>query len=144
MQLVSANVRVQGRSSARCGVSLTLYFSLLILMTLGFSSLVQAQSLSGISGTVTDKSGGVVNGARVAVVNNATQVKKTTETSSSGSYMVTDLIPGTYTVTVDIAGFQSSVHNGVGVEVGKNHAPDAARIGAHTNVSGAGKRHSAA
>ncbi|HEX4164761.1 MAG TPA: TonB-dependent receptor [Bryobacteraceae bacterium] len=84
-----------------------------------------AQTLSSIGGTVTDSSGAVIGNAKVTVKNDATQVSKTAETSSAGTYTVTDLIPGTYTVTVDDAGFQSSVHNGVGVDVGRASTVDA-------------------
>src|SRR5947199_3506418 len=75
-----------------------------------------SQTLSGINGTVTDTAGGVVENARVTVTNNDTAVKKTATTSSAGTYTVTDLIPGRYTVAVEMPGFQISVHNGVGVE----------------------------
>lgn len=84
------------------------------------------QTLSGITGTVTDASGGIVPNANVTVTNNATNVAKTATTSSAGTYIITDLIPGSYTVKVDLAGFQSSVHNGVGVEVGRTSTVDAA------------------
>ena len=76
-------------------------------------------------GTVTDSSGGVrVPNANVTITNDATNVTKTAVTNSAGSYTVTDLIPGTYTVKVDDAGFQTSVHNGIGVEVGHQATVD--------------------
>jgi len=78
-----------------------------------------SQSLSGINGTVTDSTGGVVRDAKVTVLNNDTGIVKTAVTSSAGTYTVTDLLPGRYTVTFDLTGFQSSVHKGVGVEVGR-------------------------
>jgi hypothetical protein len=84
-----------------------------------------AQALSGVNGTVTDTAGGVIEGAKVTVTSNATDVTKTALTSSAGTYTVTDLLPGRYTVTVDMTGFQSSVHSGVGVEVGKVSTVDA-------------------
>ncbi len=83
------------------------------------------QTLSSINGTVTDSSGAVVGTAKVTVTNDATHVSKTAETSSAGTYTVTDLIPGTYTVTVELAGFQPSEHKGVGVDVGRNSTVDA-------------------
>ncbi|MDQ2777005.1 MAG: carboxypeptidase-like regulatory domain-containing protein [Acidobacteriota bacterium] len=92
---------------------------------MGLVQLSSAQTLSSINGTVTDSSGGVVANAEVIVTNDATQVAKTTETSSAGSYTVTDLIPGTYTVKVDSAGFQISEHKGVGVDVGRASTVDA-------------------
>ncbi|MDQ2844321.1 MAG: TonB-dependent receptor [Acidobacteriota bacterium] len=89
------------------------------------STQLSAQTLSSINGTVTDTSGAIVENAKVTVKNNGTAVEKTAQTSSAGTYTVTDLIPGTYTVTVDNPGFQSSVHNGVGVDVGRASTVDA-------------------
>jgi hypothetical protein len=90
-----------------------------------FGQPANGQALSGINGTVTDSTGGVVANAKVTATNNATQVSKTAVTSSAGTYTITDLIPGSYTVKVDLTGFQSSVHSGVGVEVGRNSTVDA-------------------
>lgn len=78
-----------------------------------------SQALSSINGTVTDSSGAVLPGATVVITNTATGVAKTAQTSSAGTYTVTDLIPGTYTVKFDAPQFTSSVHAGVGVEVGR-------------------------
>ena len=89
------------------------------------SQLAKAQTLSSINGTVTDTSGAAIANANVTVTNVATQVAKTGVTSSAGSYSITDLIPGTYTVTVESAGFQLSEHKGVGVDVGRNSTVDA-------------------
>ncbi len=104
-----------------------LYSSILSLTALALFMAGSAwtQTLSSISGTVTDSSGAVVGTAKVTVTNDATHVAKTAETSSAGTYTVTDLIPGTYTVTVDLAGFQSSEHKGVNVDVGRASTVDA-------------------
>ena len=90
-----------------------------------FSAGLYGQALSGITGTVTDASGAVVPNAQVTVTNQATQVATHATTSSAGTYTVTGLIPGTYTVQIEFPGFQLSVHNGVGVEVGKMSTVDA-------------------
>jgi Carboxypeptidase regulatory-like domain len=97
----------------------------LCLFFLGSGSSLWAQLLQGISGTVTDASGAVIANAKVTATNNATGVVRTTDTSSAGTYKFTDLIPGTYTVKVESAGFQTSVNNGVGVEVAKVSTVDA-------------------
>ena len=91
----------------------------LCVLVLGLSPGLYAQALSGVTGTVTDASGAVVPNAKVTVTSQATQVATHAITSSAGTYTVTGLIPGTYTVQVEVPGFQISVHNGVGVDVGK-------------------------
>ncbi len=97
---------------------------LLACLTLGLFLLsspsgLYAQALSGITGTVTDPSGAVVPGARVVVTNNATGVNTETVTSSAGTYVLTDLIPGTYKVRVEAPGFAAGVLNEVHVDVSR-------------------------
>jgi hypothetical protein len=101
----------------------SLWFTLCVLV-LAMSATLYGQALSGVTGVVTDASGAVVPNAKVTITNTATQVASHSITSSSGTYTVTDLIPGTYTVQVELAGFQTSVHNGVLVEVGRNSSVD--------------------
>ena len=60
-----------------------------------------------ISGTVTDQSGAVLPGATVTITNvDTNQVRKIT-TLDNGNYVVTQLPPGKYTLTVDKEGFKS-------------------------------------
>jgi carboxypeptidase family protein len=82
------------------------------------ASSLHAQALSGIQGTVTDQSGAVVPEAKVTVTNTATGVVSTATTSSVGTFTITDLIPGTYQVRIEKAGFQTSVIKGINVEAG--------------------------
>ena len=77
-----------------------------------------AQASSGITGTVTDSSGAVVDGATVTATNTATGVATHGVTSTSGGYTIIDLIPGSYTVKIEKPGFQTFVANGVTVEPG--------------------------
>ena len=65
------------------------------------------QKVSGnISGLVTDPSGMPVPGAEVSVLNDGTGVATNVTTTTSGFYLATGLIPGTYTVTVKAKGFE--------------------------------------
>jgi len=70
-------------------------------------------STSNITGTVTDKQGLVVAGAKVVAKNEATGVTYETNTTSAGEYAISSLPPGSYTVTVTQSGFRtfSGVHN---------------------------------
>src|ERR1700680_1514528 len=70
-----------------------------------------------ISGAVTDTSGAVVSGASVRVHNDNTGLDRATETTEDGSYSVTELPVGTYTVTVSGGGFQTSVVSNLAVDV---------------------------
>src|SRR5690242_19806065 len=112
--------RVSTRTASFLPSANGLFATLLI-----FSQTGPPQARSGINGTVTDTTGAVVPNAKVTVTNNATNVSRTTNTSSAGSYDITDLIPGVYTVKVEMPGFQASIHNNVGIEVAKSSTVNA-------------------
>src|SRR5689334_7841396 len=74
---------------------------------------VTAQTNVGrISGAVTDTSGAVIPDALVKITNDATGVVRTSNTDDSGFYVVTNLLPGNYTVSVEKQGFKRSVQTG--------------------------------
>jgi hypothetical protein len=75
------------------------------------------QTKGSIGGTVTDSNGGILPNAKVTV--EGQQAATTTQTNDQGVYKVDNLLPGTYTVTVEQAGFKKSVSLGVIVYVGK-------------------------
>jgi Carboxypeptidase regulatory-like domain/TonB dependent receptor-like, beta-barrel len=84
-----------------------------------------AQTFRGtILGTVTDVSGAVMAGAKVTVRNTQTGLMRTTVTSADGSYAVPELPIGTYAVTVENKGFQTSVTTGVRVDVAAERRVD--------------------
>jgi hypothetical protein len=62
-----------------------------------------------LTGVVTDSAGGVVPGAAVTVVNNATQVTTESVSNTSGQFSFPALPIGTYTVTVALSGFKTFV-----------------------------------
>ncbi len=66
-----------------------------------------------LSGTVMDVSQGVLPGASVMATNNGTGVKTTAVTNSAGIYNFPALPPGTYTVTVELTGFQTNTKTDV-------------------------------
>ena len=86
------------------------------LMVLLLSVAAMAQNNAAIEGTVTDATGGVISGAAVTVVNQATQVTATATTNDSGFYRVSQLVPGTYSVTIDAASFKKNISNDVVVQ----------------------------
>jgi len=97
-----------------------------LLLSLSSNSRLYAQALAGLSGTVTDPSGAIVPDAKVTITNDATKVSTTATTSSAGTYSVTGLVPGVYTVKVEAKGFQTSSLTDVHVDVGKITTQNAA------------------
>lgn len=82
------------------------------------STMMLAQTLNGINGTVTDPSGATVGNCKVEALNIDTGIVVSTVTSSAGSYSFPSLTPGRYTVTFSAAGFESSATSGVTVQTG--------------------------
>jgi hypothetical protein len=77
----------------------------------------RAQVVRGsITGTVTDASGAVVPGVKVAVQNVNTGLFETTVTNHTGNYGVSSLPIGSYRVTFSKAGFETQIHSAIVVE----------------------------
>lgn len=79
---------------------------------------MDAQVLYGtIVGNVIDASGAVVPGAEVTATGVETGRIRSTKTNQSGSFTLSDVSPGTYTLEVNASGFQKYVHAGVQVAI---------------------------
>jgi hypothetical protein len=77
------------------------------------------QNTSGLTGTVTDSNGAVVNGATVKLTDNKTGKEQSTTTNEQGNYSFQKLAPGTgYTLTVTAPGFQTLVKTDLALGVG--------------------------
>src|SRR5882757_2494632 len=74
---------------------------LTVCLALSSAKILYAQANAGLTGTVTDPSGAVVPGAKVTITNQGTGQESHTITSSAGTYSVTGLTPGVYSVTVE-------------------------------------------
>jgi hypothetical protein len=59
-----------------------------------------------LSGLITDSNGGVLPGATVVVTSLATDQETRQQTTDTGSYQVTNLIPGRYRVEAELNGFK--------------------------------------
>jgi hypothetical protein len=80
----------------------------------------QGQTQRGsISGNVYDSSGAAVPDATVQLVSGATGATGTLTTPNSGEFVFPDLLPGTYTLTVSHAGFQTQKIDNVEVQVAR-------------------------
>ena len=101
----------------RCRVrvkSIVLCFITLVL----FINTAPGQSANGtVSGIVLDPSGGVIPGANVLIVNDATAVQYPGKTNSEGYYVVTNIPPGTYRIQVSNSGFKTIIKPDIVVHV---------------------------
>jgi hypothetical protein len=65
------------------------------------------QTLGGITGTVTDASGGILPNTTVSIVSDQTKLSRTQTTNASGIYDFVNLPIGSYTLTFSHDGFES-------------------------------------
>ena len=79
------------------------------------SSLAQ-QTLGGITGTVTDTSGGTIGGTSVTAVQDSTQLTRTATTNDNGAYSFVNLPIGIYTLTFTRDGFDTQKNPGINVQ----------------------------
>src|SRR6202158_4554364 len=111
-QMVSQTFRVY---SARAMQALCLSIGVFLVCVPLFSQGNQGR----ITGTVTDKSGGVVAGATVTVKDVQRGVSRTLTTGDSGEYNAPNLLPGTYVVRTEAKGFKAVEQQNILLEVGK-------------------------
>jgi len=80
------------------------------------SAAVFAQRLDGtLRGTVKDPAGAVISGGTVNAVNQVTDVRESTKTTSTGEYVFPNLLVGMYTVEVESPGFSKFARRDVEV-----------------------------
>ena len=86
---------------------------------------IRAQVDAGsISGTVTDASGGTINGVSVTLTNQGTNASLTTTTGSDGSFKFSPVRIGSYKLKASLQGFQAVEQRDVTVNVEQNVVVD--------------------
>src|SRR5918996_209179 len=84
-------------------------------------SLAGAQSTNAtVDGMIRDDQGGVLPGATVTVVNQETGLTRSVVTGERGTYRVSELPPGRYSVKIELAGFASVDRQDIVLALGGN------------------------
>ena len=81
-----------------------------LAICLGWAAVQAAAQTAGegaIQGTVTDSNGAVIEHVNVSATNVSTGVPLRTTTTSAGFYVISPLLPGTYTLTASAPGFKT-------------------------------------
>jgi outer membrane receptor for ferrienterochelin and colicin len=89
----------------------------LLCVAIGVSILIApivAQTTSGLRGQVADESGAVIPGALVSLID-AHGKQRNAVASSSGEFVIPNVVPGTYTLRVSFKGFDTYLNNDVEV-----------------------------
>ena len=103
---------------------------LALVLTFASGISVNAQQVFGrIYGTITDSSGGAVANAKVTITDANKGTTFEVMSDASGNYAKGQLIPDSYTVSIEAPGFQKTVSNGLEVRV-----DEAARFDASLKV----------
>ena len=105
-------------------------------LVLGLASTVLAQGNSGsVRGAVADTSGGVLPGATVTLVSDATKASRSAVTDAKGGYFFAAVQPGTYTIRVEMQGFKKVEQKGVRISPNDTRGVDVAlEVGAQTET----------
>ena len=98
------------------GLSPRLFFFALLSLLLPFTAIAQSDGAT-ISGRITDESDAVVQGAKVVATNTRQGLNVTTVSNEEGVYVLTELRPGDYQITVEMDGFRKVQLTGLTLEV---------------------------
>ena len=94
----------------------TLVRLLLIAAPALFAVAVYAQGLTGrVSGTVSDPSGSAIPSANVQITNSETSQTRSATTDASGQFILNELLPGTYSLSISNSGFKRYEQTGISV-----------------------------
>ncbi|MBV9224621.1 MAG: TonB-dependent receptor [Acidobacteriaceae bacterium] len=95
--------------------------SCFLLAVFFWAAYLPAQTVTGsITGTILDPSGAAVGGVQVEAVNTGTGLRRTAESSESGTYTIAQLPPGVYDLSVQKPGFAKETHRGLQLLVNQN------------------------
>ena len=92
-------------------------------------SYAQVGTTASISGSVTDESGAALPGASITIHNVDTGIDRTTQAGGSGSYSVSQLQPGHYSLSVSEAGFKGFLQQDITLTIGQ-----IAQLDAHLQI----------
>src|SRR6185369_8264984 len=83
------------------------------VLLIPFNQAFSQSTSATVSGTVADSSAAVLPGVSVTATNNATGVVTTVITNEAGAYNAPGLLPGAYTVSAELPGFQKATYTKV-------------------------------
>lgn len=108
----------------------------LAAVALGLATSVLAQGNAGsLRGSIADSSGGVLPGATVTLVSDATKASRQIVTDAKGGYFFAAVQPGTYTLRVEMQGFKKVEQKGVRISANDTRGIDVAlEVGAQTET----------
>ena len=102
----------------RCSFFLSLIVLMFLLAVQATPAWAQASSTGSVSGVVTDQQEAVVPGATVTLANKENGVSQSTTTKDDGRYLLVNVPPGSYELTISKKGFETAKVSGEQVRIG--------------------------
>jgi outer membrane receptor protein involved in Fe transport len=93
---------------------------LLLVTIMLFACVVNARAqdtTARISGQITDAAGAVIPNAQITLVNTKTREERKTKTDDSGYYVLTQIAPGVYDLSVKVEGFKEHLNKAVELSI---------------------------
>ena len=84
-----------------------------ICFSIGSTQLLAQGNVGSIFGHVSDKSGAIILGATVTLLNPATNEKRAAQTNDQGDYVFNVVRPATYTLSAEFKGFKTALRENV-------------------------------
>jgi Carboxypeptidase regulatory-like domain/TonB dependent receptor-like, beta-barrel len=97
---------------------------LVFAVALGSSTALGQVDTGTILGTVKDMSGALIPNARVTLTNEATGIYRTISTGTDGTYVFSPVRVGTYSVSVEVEGFEKAIRDHITLDVQQHVAID--------------------
>ena len=91
----------------------------MLICVLAVSAFAQSAATAELRGTVKDPNGAVIQGATVALRDEAKGIARSVTTNGAGEYILPSIPPGSYTLTVTAKGFSTMVAKNVSLTVGQ-------------------------
>src|ERR1051325_8208627 len=89
------------------------------ILASGTTAAMAQEANAELRGRVLDAQGGVLPGVTITVTNQATGVYRATVSNEDGTYFVTALAPGTYSIVAELSGFKRYNRGDVRLDLGK-------------------------
>ncbi len=89
------------------------FLALALILSVSGASFAQEETAATVTGQVTDSTGAIIKGAVVVITNDATRQERRVETNDDGQFVISPLIPGTYTLSVEQPNFKKYVESGL-------------------------------
>jgi Carboxypeptidase regulatory-like domain len=100
-------------------IALFLVFFAFAIPASSWKAWAQSGTSSAVAGTVVDNSGASVVGAKITAIDVNTKAIRTGKTDAIGHYLLSQVNPGTYQVSVSASGFEVAASEATAVEVGR-------------------------